>query len=148
MTRSIEQNKALIRRLYDEGTNRQDAEAAARLYAEDAVNHGQRIGRRGMKRVFQGLFAAFPDWSYTIEEMVAEADRVFCKVTMRGSHRGDPGLAEVFGGFLGGVPPTGRAVTVLHMHLFRIANGQIAEHAAVRDDLGMLRQLGLVQEPD
>ncbi|HEY7657259.1 MAG TPA: ester cyclase [Burkholderiales bacterium] len=145
---SAEGNKALVRRLYDEGINRRDAAAAAAFYAMDAKNHGRAVGRDGMRKVFEALFAVFPDFQYRIEESTADEERVVCKVTMTGTHRGEPTLPEVFNGMLKGVAPTGRSITVLQYHSFRIRNGMISEHAAVRDDLGMLLQLGLVKRPD
>jgi predicted ester cyclase len=145
---SAEGNKALIRRLYDEGINRQNAAAAAAFYAMDAKNHGRTVGRDGMRKVFEALFAVFPDFHYRIEEATADEERVVCKVTMTGTHRGEPTLPEVFNGMLKGLAPTGRSVTVLQYHSFRVRNGMISEHAAVRDDLGMLLQLGLVKRPN
>ena len=141
------ENKALIRRLYDEAINRQDAVAAAGFYATDAVNHGRRIGRAGMQKVFEALFSTFPDFRYRIENETAEGDRVVCKVMMTGTHLGRPTLPEIFHGMLKGVAPTGKRVQVLQYHDFRVSGGQIIEHAAVRDDLGMLLQLGLVEPP-
>jgi predicted ester cyclase len=144
---SIDANTVLVRRLYEEGLNRRDAAAAAAFYAEDAKNHGRTVGRAGMQRVFESLFRVFPDFHYRIEEATAEGDRVVCKVTMTGTHLGLPTLPEVFSGMLKGVAPTGRHVQVLHFHSFRVRDRQIAEHAAVRDDLGMLLQLGLLERP-
>ena len=144
---SVDDNTALVRRLYEEGVNRRDAAAAAAFYADDAKNHGRTVGRAGMQRVFESLFSVFPDFHYRIEEATAEGDRVVCKVTMTGTHLGPPTLPEVFSGMLKGVPPTGRRVQVLNYHSFCIRNGQITEHAAVRDDLGMCLQLGLVRRP-
>ena len=144
---ALEENKRLIQRLYDEGLNRQDAAAAAALYAVNAKNHGQEVGRDGMRKVFDALFAVFPDFNYRVEESTAEGDRVVCKVAMTGTHRGQPTLPHVFGGMLTGVAPTGKPVKVLQFHSFRITGGQISEHAAVRDDLGMLQQLGVVTRP-
>ena len=144
---SAEENKALVRRLYDEGLNRRDVVAAAGFYTLDAKNHGRTVGRAGMQRVFEALFSAFPDFHFRIEEATAEGDRVVCKVTMTGTHLGRPTLPEVFSGMLAGVAPTGKAVRVLNFHSFRISGGQISEHAAVRDDLGMMFQLGLVPRP-
>ncbi|OGA20494.1 MAG: hypothetical protein A3I02_13485 [Betaproteobacteria bacterium RIFCSPLOWO2_02_FULL_67_26] len=144
---SAEENKALVQRLYDEGLNRRDAAAAAAFYTPDAKNHGRTVGRAGMQKVFEGLFSAFPDFHYRIEEATAAGDRVVCKVTMTGTHLGRPTLPEVFSGMLAGVAPTGKAVRVLHFHSFRVSGGQISEHAAVRDDLGMMFQLGLVPRP-
>lgn len=144
---SLEENKKLVQRLYDEGLNRQDAAAGAALYAVNAKNHGREVGRAGMQKVFEALFSVFPDFTYRIEESTAEADRVVCKVTMTGTHRGQPTLPDVFGCMLAGVTPTAKSVRVLQFHSFRIAGGQITEHAAVRDDLGMLQQLGIVTRP-
>jgi predicted ester cyclase len=145
---SLEQNKKLIQRLYDEGFNRQDAAAATAFYAANARNHGREVGRDGIQKVFEALFAVFPDFTYRIEESTAEGDRVVCKVTMTGTHRGQPTLPDVFGGMLADVIPTGKSVKVLHFHSFQIAAGQITEHAAVRDDLGMMLQLGVVRRPN
>lgn len=144
---SADENTKLVRRLYEEGINRQDAAAAAAFYAADAKNHGRTVGRAGMQRVFEGLFSVFPDFHYRIEDATAAGDRVVCKVTMTGTHRGQPSLPEVFSGMLKGVEPTGKRVEVLHFHSFRVRDGQITEHAAVRDDLGMLLQLGLLKRP-
>ena len=144
---SLADNKRLIQRLMDEGHNRQDADAAAAFYTDDASNHLRTVGRAGMKAVFETLYAVFPDFRYTIEEMIAEGDRVVCKVTMTGTHRGQPVLREAFSGMLNGVTPTGKSVKVLQFHSFHVREGLIAEHAAVRDDMGMVLQLGLVQRP-
>ena len=140
-----EENKAVIRRLCDEGYNRQNAAAAAALYAQDAVNHGRIVGRAAMQEVFETLFETFPDYNYRIVEATAEDDRVVCKMIMSGTHLGEPKrLNTAFGGMLKGVKPTGKKVEVTQFHSFRVRDGQIVEHAAVRDDLGMLKQLGLV----
>lgn len=144
---SFEENRTLIHRLYDEGINRHDADAAAAFYAVDAKNHGRVVGRAGMKAVFEALFSTFPDFNYRIEETTAEGDRVVCKLTMTGTHLGQPSLPQAFNGMLNGVAPTGKPVRVLQFHSFRLSGGQILEHAAVRDDIGMLLQLGIVQRP-
>ncbi|HEV7391610.1 MAG TPA: ester cyclase [Burkholderiales bacterium] len=140
----LDKNKSLIRRLYDEAINQHDAVAAAAFYAADAKNHGHTVGRQGMQKVFEALFSTFPDFNYRIEEATAEGDRVVCKVMMTGSHLGQPTMPSAFSGMLAGVPPTRRKVEVLQFHSFCVSGGQITEHAAVRDDLGMLKQLGLI----
>jgi len=89
----------------------------------------------------------FPDFHYRILESTAEGDRVVCKLEMTGTHRGQPKLREAFSGMLTGVPPTGKTVKVLQFHSFRMRDGLIAEHAAVRDDMGMVLQLGQAQRP-
>lgn len=141
-------NTSLIERLYAEGINRRDAAKAASFYASDAQNHGRTVGREGMRKVFETLFSVFPDFHYRIDEATAEDDRVVCKVTMTGTHLGQPlPMPQAFGGMLAGVAPTGRKVEVLQFHSFRVRDGEIAEHSAVRDDLGMCKQLGLVRAP-
>lgn len=144
---SVEHNKRLIQRLMDEGHNRQDAAAAAAFYTEDASNHLRTVGRAGMKEMFETLYSVFLDFHYHIEESTAEDNRVVCKVTMSGTHRGQPKVREAFSGMLNDVAPTGKAVRVLQFHSFHIREGRIAAHAAVRDDMGMVQQLGLVQKP-
>jgi predicted ester cyclase len=144
---SADNNIALVRRLYEEGINRQDAAAAAAFYVPDAKNHTRTVGREGMQKVFTALFSVFPDFTYRIEETTAAGERVVCKVWMTGTHRGKPTFSEVFSGMLTNAEPTGKRVEVLHFHSFRVRDGKILEHAAVRDDLGMLMQLGLVKRP-
>ena len=146
---SVDDSTALVRRLYDEAINRQDAVAAAAFYTTDAKNHGRTVGRAGMQKVFEALFSTFPDFHYRIEQETAEGDRVVCKVMMTGTHRGQPTvLPEIFNGMLAGVAPTGKRVEVLQFHSFRLSGGLISEHAAVRDDLGMLLQIGLLKRPE
>jgi predicted ester cyclase len=140
--------RTLIDRLYAEGINRRDASAAAAFYAPDAKNHRRTVGRDGMRKVFEALFSTFPDFHYRIDESVVEGDRITCKVTMTGTHRGEPtALPEAFGGMLTGVQPTGKRVDVMQFHSFVVRGDEIAEHSAVRDDLGMLKQLGLIRAP-
>jgi predicted ester cyclase len=143
-----DENKRLIERLYAEGINRRDAVASAAFYSPDAKNHGRTVGRAGMQKVFEALFSTFPDFNYRIEQSTAEDDRVVCKLMMTGTHLGQPlALPDAFGGMLTGISPTCRKVEVLQFHSFRIHGDEITEHAAVRDDLGMCKQLGLVKTP-
>jgi predicted ester cyclase len=144
---TADESIVLVRRLYEEGINRQDAAAAAAFYGADAKNHTRTVGREGMQKVFEALFSVFPDFTYRIDEATADGDRVVCKVWMTGTHRGKPTFSEVFSGMLTNVEPTGKRVEVLHFHSFRVRDGKIAEHAAVRDDLGMLIQLGVIKRP-
>lgn len=144
---SLEDNKQVVHRLYEEGINRHDAPGAAAFYTADALNHGRRVGREGMQAVFEALFSTFPDFHYDIDQSIAEGDRVVCKVTMTGTHLGRPTLEQAFTGMLTGVAPTGKKVRVHQFHLFRIADGRICAHEAVRDDLSMLLQLGLLRRP-
>ena len=76
-----------------------------------------------------------------------EALGFLLEVTMTGTHRGQPKVREAFSGMLNDVAPTGKSVKVLQFHSFRVRDGLIAEHAAVRDDMAMVQQLGLVKKP-
>ncbi|HLH22414.1 MAG TPA: ester cyclase [Chloroflexota bacterium] len=137
---------AVIDRMIAAG-NRQDVDAWAGVYSLDATNHGHPAGREGLRAIFQSLVVAFPDWHYDLGRVVVEGDVVMAEITMTGTHLGTPEL-PVLGGLLVGVPPTGRRVVVPHAHTYRIVDGYIVEHHAVRDDLGMLQQLGLLPATD
>ena len=139
---TIDENKDLIRRLAA-AHNRQDAAVAASCFAEDATNHGHRVGRESMERVYQSLYMAFPDYHWELQVLVAEGDWVAAQIMMTGTHLGTPAL-PVFGGLLHVAAPTGKRVAVENIHMYRIDRGLIAEHSAVRDDLGMMQQLDLL----
>ena len=83
------------------------------------------------------LRTAFPDLHFTIEELVAEGDVVAGRLTMSGTCEGS----------LMGMPPIGRSVRQDHMHFVRFRDGKAVEHWGVRDDLGMMQQLGAIPEP-
>ena len=138
----IEETKALIRRLAA-AHNRRDAAAAAGCFSAVATNHGHRTGREGMERVYRSLYAAFPDYHWDLQLLIAEEEWVTAQIMMTGTHLGIPAL-PVFGGLLHIAAPTGKRVTVENIHIYRIDNGLIAEHSAVRDDLGMMQQLELL----
>ena len=84
------------------------------------------------------LRTAFPDIRYTTEEVIGEGDTVVARTTLRGTHTGP---------FLG-LAPTGRRVEQAQIHILRFAGGKAVEHRAVRDDLGLLRQLGAIPARD
>ncbi len=121
-------------------------ELADELIAPDCVDHGGESAPGGpgreadaargpdaIKTVVRWLRGAFPDLTYEVEDAFGDGDRVALRCTVRGTHQGE---------FLGR-PPTGRSFAVGQIHLFRVRDGQIAEHWACRDDVGMMRQLGL-----
>ena len=74
-------------------------------------------------------------WDMELEDLGAEADKVWYRGTRSGTHQGP--------GPLPGLAPTGKFAAVQHIHLFRIANGKMVEHWALRDDLGFLQQIGM-----
>lgn len=134
---ACEHNKDVVRRLYEEVFGRGRHELADQLVhpeCRDLHDPQDRRGAARVKEVATMLRAAFPDQRWEIEALVAEADRVAMHCTWTGTHEGT---------FMG-IPPTGRRAAVAHMYLFRLEDGLVIEYAAVRDDLGMMRQLGLL----
>jgi predicted ester cyclase len=136
---SVEENTALIHRIV-EAVNRGELDVVDELFAADYVDHsrpGLPPGPAGAKAFFALARAAFPDLSVTIAETIAEGDRVAVRGALRGTHRGD---------FMG-IPPTGTRVTVSLIDINRIAGGKLVERWANQDDLGLLRQLGVLPAP-
>ena len=123
---SVEEHKALIRSAYA-AINRHDLDAASR-YMGPAVADQWRAERDYL----EAFFTAFPDCRWEVEDLIAEGERLAGRDTCRGTHRG---------AFLG-VAPTGKAVTMRGLHLWRVAEGKVVEHWTVADQLGLLRQLG------
>jgi predicted ester cyclase len=136
-----EENKALFRRTYEELLNQGDLAVADELIAPDFINHeappGRDRGPESMRGLATMLRTAFPDLHFTIEELIAEGDVVAGRLTMSGTHEGP----------LMGMPPTGRSVRQNQMHVVRFREGKAVEHWGVRDDLGMMQQMGVMPEP-
>jgi predicted ester cyclase len=137
LTLGCGQNKHVVRRLYEEVFGQGRLELADQLVHPECRDLHDPQDRRGparVKEVAMMLRSAFPDQRWEIERLVAEADHVAMYCTWTGTHEG---------AFMG-ISPTRRRATVPHMYLFRLDAGQVIEYAAVRDDLGMMRQLGLI----
>jgi steroid delta-isomerase-like uncharacterized protein len=120
-----------------------DVQAALSLVAEDAKNFGRPVGREGFRHVLEDIYATFPDWRMEIQEMIAEGDSVVVRCKVSGTHRGT-GKIPVNGGMLVGVAPTGKHFEVEHIHWLKLRDGKIVDHSATRDDIDMMRQLGLL----
>jgi steroid delta-isomerase-like uncharacterized protein len=135
---SAEENKAIVRWLIAEVWNGGDMTAADALVAADVMDHGafpgQPPGREGYKWVFALLRTAFPDLHYTVEDMVAEGDRVVVRWTFQGTHRGE---------FMG-MSPTGNQVKIEGMVIVRMAAEQLAEEWLSADTFGLMQQLGAI----
>ncbi len=137
---SAEENKAIARRGY-EAINQKNLDALEELAASDIIDHdpapGQAPGLEGVKQSFDELLTAFPDVQMSIEDMIAEGDKVVARVSVSGTHQGE---------FMG-IDPTGNRVTITGIDILRIAEGKIVEHWGNFDDLGMMQQLGVISEP-
>jgi predicted ester cyclase len=149
---STDENKAIVR-LYFGAMERADIEVLVSFWASDALNYGrgrtvppEQRGLDLLRAVFRSLRTAFPDRKWHIEDMIAEGDKVVCRLTLSGTHQG---MTEVpiEGGFLTALPPTGKPYSVTHIHIVRLVDGKITEHWAARDDLGLLQQLGVIPVP-
>ncbi len=137
---STEENKKLVRR-YQEAYNSGKLGELDNILASDLISHnhmpGVPTGLTGAKLVHQGLLAAFPDSKTTVEDLVAEGDKIVMRGTATGTNTGS---------FMG-APPTGKSFKVTTMSVFRIANGKIVEHWGVVDGTGVMQQLGLMPSP-
>ena len=141
---SLEENKAITRRVVEEIWNLKRLELIEETFAQHLNNHGLVVlnGPEVIERIFSRWLTAFPDFHYTIEEVIAVGEKVIQRQTATGTHLGELRLP-----FTGIVPPTGKHFQVQQIHIYTLANGKIVEHRAIRDDLGMLQQLGIVPAP-
>ena len=135
---SVEQNKALISRLYEEALNKGNLTEIDEIIAPDYVRHGLAPeaphGPESTKQVFTKMRTAFPDLCITIGPVVGEGDMVAAQLTLHGTHKGE---------FMG-VAPTGKDVTVTTIGIYRFAGSKLKEAWIQMDELGMLQQLGAI----
>ncbi len=134
---TIQENKALIRRFYEEVWNKGNLDVAEEVFAPDYVRHDLRPGQppagpEGQKKIAADFRAAFPDLHMTIDLLVAEGDMVVARWTTEGTNTGP----------WGGVAPIGRRARFSGVNLFRIEHGRVVELWNHRDDLGVMQQLG------
>ena len=133
---STEDNKALVRRLYAEVMGKGNMSEADELLSTNYVEHLHvpTPGREGLKQLVMMVLSAFPDIHPTVEDAVAEGDRVAVRVVARGTHQ------NAFMGIL----PSGKAVEWREMHIYRVAGGKIVEHWGEIDQLSLLQQIGAI----
>ena len=132
-----EENKAIARRAWELVDN---PDLIDEVYAPDVVWHEPDQDIQGIEEAkqFIGMYkTAFPDLKATVEDVIAEGDKVVSRVTIRGTHQGE---IEEFG------PPTGRQVEVKSITISRIEGGKIVEDWDSYDNLSIMQQLGLVPE--
>ena len=137
----VEDNKELVRAYTREVFDQGDVSAVDRYLAPDFFNHVTgRSGTDDFKRLAAALRGALGN-ANAIELMVAEGDLVVALMTVTRTVHED---MKVFGYAIEG---RGQSYTVNHVHIYRVADGKIREHWALRDDIGMLRQLGVIAPP-
>jgi steroid delta-isomerase-like uncharacterized protein len=137
-----EQNKALVRRAVEQIWNQGNYAILDEFVTGDFVVRGSAPaedihGPDGVTQFYSALRAAFPDLHFTIEDQVAEGDRVVTRWTASATHTG------VFQG----IPPTGKQVSLTGIDIDRIVNGKVVECWPKVDELGLLRQLGVFSAP-
>jgi predicted ester cyclase len=107
--------------------------------APDVIQHVRNVppGREGIKQFFRMIYGSFPDAHLSVEDIVADGDKVAWRFTVRATHTGP----------FRGIPPTGRPVTLTGIAITRMREGQMAENWNETDDLGMVQQLGVIPTP-
>lgn len=137
----LEAIKAVVRRANEEVQRLGDFQLFEQLYAADYVDHtpfgGFAPDRGGTRRIYETFRGAFTGWRADIHEQIAQGDLVTTRKTYLGTHDGV---------FLG-IKPTGRAIRFAVIDIMRVRNGQITDHWAVADGLGLFVQMGVIASP-
>jgi len=138
---SPDDNKAILRTYVETIFNQKRVDRADDLVAPDYLDHaalpGQAPGLEGAKQKWAMYLAGIPDLRVTIEEMVAEGDKVAVRRSYEGTHQGE----------LLGIPATGKHLQLGGISIFRLAGGKIAEHWEQLDRLTLMQQLGVIPAP-
>lgn len=133
-------NKELVRQLYA-AIDAQDFDRLAELMSDDFVLHYEGIpeplGRDATFELIREFYAAFPDYTHVVEEMIAEGDRVAVRLTYNATHQGE----------FEGVAPTGRRVSYAGMQVITVVDGVVKEVWALEDNLSFMSQLGMRLTP-
>lgn len=130
--------KATARRTWEEIFPACDVDGLAEVIAADSIDHGARPdepqGLEGATRTMLWLASVFSDQRWEIHQVIGEGDMIVVRCTHHGRHTGN----------LMGLPPTGRQVAYDYVHIVRYRDGKAVEHWGVRDDLTLMRQLGVI----
>lgn len=137
-----ETNKAAIRRLFDEVFGAGKVDSVAELVADNVLGHDPtdpkpKRGPENVQQVAVLFRTAFPDLRLTVEDVIAEGDKVAAHWTLRGTHQGS---------FMG-IPATGKTASTTGITIYRLAQGKITEYWGSFDALGLMRQLGAPYSP-
>jgi len=137
---STETNKAIVRRYFEQVINEQRYDLADEFLVDTVEFHGvgpSLIGRKAVAEFYAMFGAAFPNWHTTIDDMVAEGDKVVVRITSNGTHQGE----------MQGISATGKPYTQNAIVIYRLTNGKIVEARLQTDMLSMMQQLGLITAP-
>lgn len=134
---TTEQNKAVVLNYIEEVWNRHDLDAIDGLVSPDYVNHAASTAEYqhgGARHIWEWLLSVFPDHHYVVEDAAADGQAVAVRGTCSGTHEGE----------LMGFAPTGKQFAAQQSHRFRVQEGELTERWAVRDELCMMQQLGIL----
>lgn len=139
---SGQDNKAIVRRYYDEVLNQRKLNVLDELAVEDYVEHdpfpGQGNGRSDLNARVELILGAFNPYRFAVEDVIGEADKVVVRWTATGTHSGD---------FMG-IPSTARKFTIAGIDIHTVRGGRMAEHWHVVDQLALMQQLGIIPQPE
>ena len=143
---SAVENKALARRFVEEVWNKGNMAVADELFASDFDDHrllpGLPPGAEGYKQNILQLRKAFPDLHVTVEDLIAEGDKVVTRATVHGTHTGE--LMARMGKV---IPPTSKQVTWTGITIARVVAGKATDFWVEADQLGLMQQLGVIPAP-
>ena len=135
---TLEENKKIINDFIEEVINRKNLNAADVIVSEDFIEHlpfpGQGPGREGLKFALTSMFTGFPDMHWTVQEQIAEGEKVVTRFTWTGTHQGE---------FMG-IPPTNKSVEVWGVVIDVVRNNLFSESRIIMDSAGLLQQLGVM----
>jgi steroid delta-isomerase-like uncharacterized protein len=138
---STDENKAVVRRFFEELLSTDNLAIADELLSPDFyfyfAGSPEPMDLESYKEFLAERRAAFPDRRFVVEEMIAEGDKVSARFTMRGTHKGE----------LRSIAPRGREVTMTGIDMIRLEEGKMVEDRVEVDQLGMMRQLGVIAAP-
>ena len=130
----IQANKVIVRKVY-EAYNKHNPALLDEFLAMDYVHHTQNLkGLESVKRYETLVYKAFPDLHDTIEDIIAEGDKVWVRVKVTATHTGE----------YRGIAPTGKKITLTYIGIHRIADGKVVERWSVYDMLDFYKQLGVI----
>jgi steroid delta-isomerase-like uncharacterized protein len=132
----MKKNKDFIQAFNEDFWNKQNIAAFEKYFTGDFISHYPEGDMNGEQVIglCKAYFSAFPDLHITIDDLIAEGDKVVKVWTAHSTHKGE----------LMGIPATGKAIVVKGMEVFRIVDGKIAENWVIMDNMGMMQQLGVI----
>lgn len=135
-----DKNRQIIQTYYNEVWNKGDVDVLDNLLSKDYINHtpstpNPPIGAAGLKPIIKAIRKGFPDLHYEIKDIIVTKNKAVARVVMTGTQTDT----------LFGIPPTGKHIEVNQINIEQIESGRITEHWRVTDELGMMKQLGVVK---